>query len=137
MAGPCCSCVFYLFSFEAKPNTCCVPEKISALKKHSDEVGIRESCELQYFFKHDLYACRSQITTENDASFCEKAFGTVEELLEKASVPIRTARDCERHGLRRLRILRVLNPIRKILVAAGRQAKHLPRRGVLLMDSYM
>ena len=137
----------------SKPIPAVFAKRISALKKNSDEVGIRESCELQHhFLKHGLYAHDPLITTKNDGSICEKAFETMEELVEKVSVPslhtlldiheqqeaqFRTARDCERHGLRRLRFLRVLEPIRKILVVAGPKAKHLPRGAVLLMDSYM
>ena len=59
------------------------------------------------------------------------------EIHEQQEAPFRTARDCERHGLRRLRFLREVEPIRKIFVAVGPHAKHLPPGALLLMDSYM
>lgn len=126
-------------------------KRISALKQVNDEVGILESCELQRcIIKYGLYGpCGLVQWRESECVFVESACEILEvqvqkirmpslpELVEEQNMVPRCARDAELHGLRRLRLMRVLEPIRKSVVASVPHAGKIPRGAFLLLETYL
>lgn len=135
----------------SKPLPPLFDKRISALKQVNDEVGILESCELQrYIIKHGLYEPRGLVQrNESECVFVEAACEIVAVQLQKIRMPSlsdlvgdqimesRCARDAELHGLRRLRLLRVLEPIRKSVVASVPHVRNVPRGAFLVLEIYL
>lgn len=129
-------------------------KRVSALRKGNDRIGIVQICELQLrLIKANAYDGSSFFETRHqDSRFDLRCCTILEEELPKIEVPNldeftrksllqdylpTSLQEAEDNAMNRLRFLRVLEPIRKVIVTAIPEAKVVPTGVHLLLEFYI
>lgn len=138
----------------SSPTPAVFEERIGASKKTKENSQMVQLCEFQlYILRAGLYGIKGTARAQNGKStFDAEAFLGISDQLLPFKVPApclfalseddhkssrRSGQTIERSGLHRLRLLRILEPIRRSILASARDVDVLPKNVILILETYI